>query len=90
VGATALLLLPRSERSNRGLGVVRSDELKQPGLVDIRGFGRSLRTELVAIADEDQVDHQPNHLARSEMLAGGLVGLVAEAPDQLLKRVAHL
>ena len=44
----------------------------------------------VLVVDEQQVDHQPDHLARGEVLAGGLVGELGEPADQLLVQVAHL
>jgi hypothetical protein len=42
------------------------------------------------VLDEQQVDHQANHLARGEVLARCLVGQLGELPDQLLVQVAHL
>ena len=44
----------------------------------------------VVVLDEQEVDHQPDDLARREVLAGGLVGCLREAADQLLVEVAHL
>jgi hypothetical protein len=42
------------------------------------------------VLDEQQVDHQADHLARGEVLTRRLVGQLGEAPDQLLVQVAHL
>jgi hypothetical protein len=42
------------------------------------------------VLDEEQADHQPDHLARREVLSGGLVGKLREAADQLLVEIAHL
>jgi hypothetical protein len=42
------------------------------------------------VLDEQQVDHQADHLARGEVLTRRLVGQLGEAPDQLLIQVAHL
>ena len=39
---------------------------------------------------EQQVDHQPDRVARGEVLTGGLVGGLGELADQLLEQVAHL
>ena len=44
----------------------------------------------VLVLDEQQVDHQPDHLAGREVLTGRLVGEFREAADQLLVEVAHL
>ena len=46
--------------------------------------------QCVLILDEEQVDHQPDHLARGEVLPSGLVGELREPADQLLVDVAHL
>ena len=42
------------------------------------------------VLGEQEVHHQADDLARREVLAGGLVRLLREAPDQLLVDVAHL
>ena len=42
-----------------------------------------------AIGQEDQVGHQPHHVARRPVLAGLLVVLLVEAADQLLEDGAH-
>jgi hypothetical protein len=47
-------------------------------------------TEQLVVLDEEEVDHQPDHLARREVLAGGLVRELREAADELLVEVAHL
>ena len=49
-----------------------------------------LGEDVVLVVDEEQVDHQPDDLARREVLAGGLVGELGELADQLLVEVAHL
>ena len=46
--------------------------------------------ERVAVRLEEQVDHEADDLARREVVAGRLVGRLAELPDQLLEDVAHL
>ena len=49
-----------------------------------------LGEDVVVVVDEQQVHHQPDDLARREVLAGGLVGELREPADQLLVEVAHL
>jgi hypothetical protein len=44
----------------------------------------------VVVLDEQQVHHQPDHLARGEVLTGRLVGELGELADQLLEHQAHL
>jgi hypothetical protein len=44
----------------------------------------------VVVLDEEEVDHQPDDLARGEVLAGGLVGKLGELADELLEDRAHL
>ncbi len=44
----------------------------------------------VLLRREQKVDHQPDHLARREVLPGLLVRLLGADPDQLLEDVAHL
>jgi hypothetical protein len=44
----------------------------------------------VRVRRDQQVDHQFDHLARGKVLAGGLVGVLGEFPDQMLKDIAHL
>ena len=46
--------------------------------------------EHVVVLDEQQVDHEPDDLARREVLSGGLVRELGEPADQLLVEVAHL
>ncbi len=46
--------------------------------------------ERLAVGLEEEVDHQADDLARREVVAGRLVGGLAELPDQLLEDVAHL
>ena len=58
------------------------------GIVD-RAHHAGLRQHLV-ILDEEQVHHQPDDLARREVLAGRLVGQLGEPADQLLEDEAHL
>jgi hypothetical protein len=41
------------------------------------------------VLGEQQVDHQADDLARGEVLTGRLVGLLGEAPDQVLEDGAH-
>jgi len=43
----------------------------------------------VLVGHQQQVHHQPDDVARGEVLAGGLIGLFGETPDQLLVEVAH-
>ncbi len=49
------------------------------------GFGQRL-----VVLDEEQVDHQPDGIARREVLSGGLVGKFGELADQFLEHGAHL
>jgi hypothetical protein len=49
------------------------------------GLGQGL-----VVFDEQQVDHEPDHLTRGEVLPGGLVGQFRELADQLLEHRAHL
>ena len=44
----------------------------------------------VVVVNEQEVDHQADHLAGREVLAGRLVGQFRELADQLLVDVAHL
>ena len=54
-----------------------------------RANRRRAGPRLLVRADE-QVDHQPDHLARGEVCAGLVVGGLGELADELLERVAHL
>lgn len=42
------------------------------------------------VAGEQQVDHEPDRVARCEVLPGGLVRGLRELADQLLEQVSHL
>ena len=44
----------------------------------------------IVIFDEDQVDHEADDFAGSEVLSGGLIGDFSELADQLLEDRAHL
>ena len=44
----------------------------------------------VLLAGIDEVSHQPDHLARREVVAGLLVRLLVEAHDEVLEEIAHL
>ena len=44
----------------------------------------------VVVLDEEQIDHQPDDLARREVLAGRLVRELGELADQLLEDEPHL
>ena len=44
----------------------------------------------VVVLDEEQVHHEPDDLARGEVLSGGLVGELGELADELLEDRAHL
>ncbi len=44
----------------------------------------------VVILHEDEVDHEADHLARGEMLPGGLVADFGKLADQLLEHETHL
>jgi hypothetical protein len=46
--------------------------------------------EGLVVLDEEEIDHQPDHLARREMLARSFVRELGEAPDQLLEHRSHL
>src|SRR5579864_9769919 len=50
----------------------------------------ALGAEDLAVRGEQQVDHQPDDLARREVVTGGLVRCFIEAPDQVLEDQAHL
>ena len=52
---------------------------------DDAGFGQH-----VVILDEEQIDHEPDDFARSEMFSGGFVRDFGELADQLLEDQAHL
>jgi hypothetical protein len=62
--------------SSGGRVVERPDHtwLRQPGVV----------------LDEEEVDHQPDHFARREVLAGRLVRQLCEPPDQVFEHPAHV
>ncbi|HEY2984540.1 MAG TPA: hypothetical protein VGJ38_10330, partial [Jatrophihabitantaceae bacterium] len=45
--------------------------------------------ERVGVLGEEQVDHEPDDLARGVVLAGGLVAHFRELAQQLLEDVAH-
>ncbi|MDP2823101.1 MAG: hypothetical protein Q8O52_10565 [Sulfuritalea sp.] len=49
------------------------------------GLGQRL-----VVLDEQQIHHEPDHFARGEVLAGGLVRQLGELADQLLEHRAHL
>ena len=44
----------------------------------------------VLLRREEEIDHELDHLARGEVLAGLLVGLLRADPDEFLEDVAHL
>ena len=48
------------------------------------------RGQYVIVLDEDQVDHQPDHFTRGEVLAGGFIGEFGELADQFLEHMPHL
>ena len=50
----------------------------------------ALAGDRVLVRRDQQVDHQLDDLARGEVLAGGLVGVLVELPDQVLEDVAHV
>ncbi len=58
------------------------------GIVD-GAHDAGLRQDVVVL-DEEQVDHQADHLARREVFPGGVVGGFGELADQLLEDEAHL
>src|SRR5947209_13875881 len=49
-----------------------------------------LGEDVVGVVDKEEVHHQPDDLARREVLAGGLVRKLREPSDELLVEVAHL
>ena len=51
---------------------------------------RPLRGQDVGVRQEQKIDHQPDHLARGEVIARLLVRRLVEPPDQLLEDGAHL
>jgi hypothetical protein len=53
-------------------------------LLMIRGFVQ------FGLVGEEEVDHEPDDLARGEVFAGGLVGELGELPERFLVEVAHL
>ena len=48
------------------------------------------RGEQLVVVDEQDVHHQPDDLARREVVAGGLVGQLVEAADEVLEDQPHL
>ncbi len=48
------------------------------------------RGEKFVIVDEQNVHHEPNHLARREVIAGGLIRQFVEPADEVLEDEAHL
>ena len=46
--------------------------------------------EELVVVDEQDVHHQPNDLAWSEVVASGLVGQFVEAADEVLEDQSHL
>ena len=42
------------------------------------------------VLDEEEIDHEPDDLARGEVFAGGLVGELGELADEFLEHGAHL
>ena len=46
--------------------------------------------EKVVVIDEENVHHEPNDLARREVIARGLIGKFIEAADQVLEDEPHL
>ena len=46
--------------------------------------------EQVVVLDEENVHHEPDDLARGEVVAGGLVGQLIEAADEILEDEPHL
>ena len=55
-----------------------------------QGTRRAGGREQVVVVDEQDVHHQPDHLARREVVASGLVCQLVEAADQILEDEAHL
>ena len=55
----------------------------------VEGAHDTRLAEQVVVLQEQQIHHQADHLARGEILAGGFVGLLGEAADQLLVDGAH-
>ena len=48
------------------------------------------RVSSLVVVGEQQVHHQPDHLAGREVLASGLIGQLGELADQLLIEIPHL
>lgn len=46
--------------------------------------------EEVVVFDEQEIDHQPDHLTGREVLSGRFVRKLREAADEFLVEVAHL
>ena len=67
----------------------REHPARAAGRVEERPHDPALAKQLVVL-DEEEVDHQPDDLARREVLAGRLVRELREAADELLVEVAHL
>ena len=51
---------------------------------------RATRGEQLVVLDEEEVHHQPDNLARGEVVAGGLVCQLVEAADEVLEDQPHL
>jgi hypothetical protein len=94
--AVALVIELLAEDLEVGVGVEREEVVLRDrehaagaarGVVE--GLHDALRAQDVVVAREEQVDHQADDLARGEVLTRGLVGLLREAPDQVLEDRAH-
>ncbi|MDQ1081472.1 hypothetical protein QE401_003998 [Pseudoroseomonas cervicalis] len=94
----ALVVQLLAEHAQRGLRVVRHQMLPRhrehaarPGRGVVDGaHGAGAGGQDVAVLDEQQVDHQPDDVARGEVLARRLVGDFREFADQLLEGQAHI
>ncbi len=74
-------------------GQVLAGDRKHPAGARGRVIDRAHHTgpgQRRVVLDEQQVDHQSDHLARREVLAGRLVGQLREFADQLLEGQAHV
>jgi len=58
------------------------------GIVD--GAHHAGFCEGVVVLDEEEIHHEPDGVARGEVLPGGLIGKLGELADQLLEDCAHL
>ena len=94
VGLRVQLLAERLERGTRvQLAKVVLGHREHPARAArgvVQGADDPLFAECVIVLDEQDVDHQPDHLTRGEVVPRLLVREFRGPPDQFLEGVAHL